>query len=363
MTIIAAFCPLSLQTLFDANARPIKGGNVYTYDAQTTNPRTVYRDPNLASAHTFPIKTDAYGRIPPIYVGVGPYKVVLKDASNGLISAVDQLPGGTDTSATVTPVGTTIGTGMIMGAHTDDLFDGWLPLNAKTIGNANSNATARANDDANPLFVKLWNKDATLPVSGGRGISASADWAAAKTIALPDYRGRFFVGVDGMGAPNVAGNITTFTTPDPDMLGTTFGAESEVLTVNQLPEFTPAVTITAAGGFTPTGTMDQQGNHTHTGSTDNGGSHSHSIESVAATAQAGGTCRGIFGGGATDQGTDPNGVHQHTFTTGSAGVHTHNITMNAQPDHTHTATAASIGAGAAHSKIPPAISGYWHIKL
>lgn len=64
---------------------------------------------------------------------------------------------------------------------------GWVLMNDGTIGNAASGATTRANADTENLFIELWNScsDTNCPVSGGRGASAAADFAANKTIQLP----------------------------------------------------------------------------------------------------------------------------------------------------------------------------------
>lgn len=65
----------------------------------------------------------------------------------------------------------------------------WLLLTttARTIGSAASGATARANTDTSALYAQLWNalSNTDCPVSGGRGASAAADFAANKTLQLP----------------------------------------------------------------------------------------------------------------------------------------------------------------------------------
>lgn len=73
---------------------------------------------------------------------------------------------------------------------------GWLLLRGGTIGNASSGATVRANADTVDLFTLLWNSMANTEaaVSGGRGASAAADYAANKTITLPDAGGRVIAG-------------------------------------------------------------------------------------------------------------------------------------------------------------------------
>ena len=75
----------------------------------------------------------------------------------------------------------------------DDTPDpGWIIANDTTIGNGSSGATGRANADTEALFTLLWNKIANqwAPVSGGRGASAAADYAANKTLALSRTLGR-----------------------------------------------------------------------------------------------------------------------------------------------------------------------------
>src|SRR5262249_37557020 len=76
---------------------------------------------------------------------------------------------------------------------------GWVMMDDGTIGDASSGGTTRANADTSALFALLWNNtaDADCPVSTGRGASAAADFAAHKTITLPQIRGRV---VGGQGA-------------------------------------------------------------------------------------------------------------------------------------------------------------------
>jgi len=97
----------------------------------------------------------------------------------------------------------------------------WLFLDGLTIGNASSGGTGRANADTETLFTLLWNSmtDTEAPVSGGRGGSASADFAANKTITLPDARGRVLAGTD-MGG----GASSRLTSGVSGVDGTTLGA-------------------------------------------------------------------------------------------------------------------------------------------
>lgn len=362
MGITAAFCPFSCQSLLDRNGAPIIGGKLYAFDAGTTTARPVFSDAGLTTELQNPVKTDGFGRFPPIFVGLGDYKIVLKDPSEGMLSTVDGLPGAVETTAAQTnPSGWV--TGDVKAAHGNDIQDGWLPLNAKTIGNPSSGATARANADVQALFTYLWNKDSSLAVSGGRGVSASVDWAASKTIALPDYRGRVLVGVDQMGAAATAGVITSATTANPDKVGQPVGAEGVALSTGQLPVFTPSVTIGNSGPHTHTGTTGIAGAHAHGGATDAQGNHQHGYT------QPGGYANSFGGGsgGAITAGvggvTGTAGAHNHSIATDTQGNHQHSFTSDPGGDHTHTATAAPIGSGGSHPNVQPGILVYWHIKI
>lgn len=107
----------------------------------------------------------------------------------------------------------------------DSAEAGWVTVNDGTIGNATSGGSARANDDAVNLFTFLRNKfaDGICPVSGGRGASAAADWAAGKTIGLTKMLGRALI-IAGAGAGLTARN-----------LGTNLGEENHVLSAGEMP--------------------------------------------------------------------------------------------------------------------------------
>lgn len=79
--------------------------------------------------------------------------------------------------------------------------DGWLMCNDGTIGPAGSGATARAHADTRSLYLLLWGavSNTNAPVTGGRGVSAVADWDSGKAIALTKMVGRA-LGVAGGGA-------------------------------------------------------------------------------------------------------------------------------------------------------------------
>lgn len=91
---------------------------------------------------------------------------------------------------------------------------GWLLVDGKTIGNAASGATSRANADTASLFAELWAfPAASTPIfdSAGavsaRGASAAADFAANKRIALFTPDGGAFLRMWAPGQTRDAGRV------------------------------------------------------------------------------------------------------------------------------------------------------------
>lgn len=125
-------------------------------------------------------------------------------------------------------------------------------LGTGSIGDATSGATQRANADTFPLYSVLWNScaDTQAPVSGGRGATAAADFAVHKTITIPDYRGRGFIGLDNMGG--VAANITTLAVSgmDATKMGFTGGDQRSQLHAHGVTENPHVHTEKAATGAT-----------------------------------------------------------------------------------------------------------------
>lgn len=105
---------------------------------------------------------------------------------------------------------------------------GWVMCDDGTIGPSGSGATSREDDDTEALYKLIWNNipDGFAPVSGGRGASADADWAAGKPIALTRMLGRV-IGIAGDGA-----GLTS------RQLGQFLGAETHTLTVAEMPAHT-----------------------------------------------------------------------------------------------------------------------------
>jgi microcystin-dependent protein len=207
---------------------------------------------------------------------------------------------------------------------------GYVWASGKTIGNPSSNATERANDDTWDLFSLFWSSgsDTTLPIytSAGvlssRGVSAAADWALNKAIAVPDKRGRVSVGRDDLGG-TAANRITL---AGCGIVGTTFG--------------------TSGGEQTHTLTETEMPTHTHIQS-----SHSHGSTFWIWRNDSGSYhAPGLVAGHIRDA-TDDFG--------GSGGAYTQrNITTSG-----YTATNANTGGSGAHNNVQPSIICNYIIKL
>ena len=154
---------------------------------------------------------------------------------------------------------------------------GWVYMNDGSIGNASSSATARANIDTWPLFSLLYVNisDTYAPVSGGRTApgntiaAAYTDWNLNKSLTLPAVLGRALAS---------AGNGSGLT---PRTLGEIVGAETHVLTTNEMPSHdhgtqSPATDFITNG--TGAGTTSGGGNIGSSATTGfTGGGQAHNI--------------------------------------------------------------------------------------
>jgi len=160
----------------------------------------------------------------------------------------------------------------------------WIALDGKTIGNASSGATGRANADTSVLFSLLWSatSEVDLPIYTSTGVlstkgaNAATDFAANKRLALPDLRGEFVRGWDnsrGIDVGRTLGSIQT----------------------------------------------DLVKNHVHPGTTESSGTHTHPITPNSDD---------INQGAGNRVGNNSGGATQVTINTGSGGAHTHTFTTD-----------------------------------
>ncbi len=136
---------------------------------------------------------------------------------------------------------------------TDEDVPGWVKANGGTLSKAGSGGTLLASAQAAALFGWFWRKfsDTICPVSGGRGATSAADFAAGKTITVMSLRGTGIVGMDTM-----AGGATTNLTGVPvtngaaTTAGSLLGENLHSLTANENGPHTHVVPAINVGGST-----------------------------------------------------------------------------------------------------------------
>lgn len=116
---------------------------------------------------------------------------------------------------------------------------GWVRMEDKTIGNAASGATARANEDARALFVFLYDITSVDPTvcpvhPGGRSGNANVDFDANKRLRLPAQAGRALLG-HGQGLDYSLDADTPQAGISFQYYGQRFGEETHTLTEPEMP--------------------------------------------------------------------------------------------------------------------------------
>lgn len=302
------------------------GAQAFFFDGGTTTPLTVFRDAGSSSTFANPVVADAHGRWPDVFVPyITGYDVRVLTADNVQLTFSQNIPNpnpGTGGSDTGGDPATSVQTGMIHAEFVNVSKIGYVRLNGRTIGNASSGASERANADTSALFQYLWNnvQDDIATVTPSRGGSASSDFAANKNIVLPDMRGSAFIGLDDMG--NVAANLFGSLT-NSDGTSTNWTRQGAQSGINEL-------------FLTP----DQLAAHNHVGQTNTAGAHNHNVE-VAGTTDTEDTAHAHSWSGASTTGPE-NQAHQHginlpsTFalnvTGGGTGVSTATLSRSAVTD-------------------------------
>jgi microcystin-dependent protein len=302
----------------DPNGVPYAGAKAYFFDASTTTPKVVYRDAGLNTAHDHPVIAKANGMFDAIFLPPGDYRLRMETATGVTLWDTDGITTpGTGSSGGGGGGSSTEQTGDLKNRYGIEAAVGWVRCNGNTIGNTASGATNRANADCEALFSYLWNVDLTLLVTGGRGGSASADFAANKAIQTPDFRGRVLAGFNGMGAgpiPSFIDDGQVDFGETTNTIGATMGASGVRLTIADIPS------------------------HDHGGIVSGAGAHAHDYQRRAA-----------FNADRGDNNWGVAGTALETATTSTVGDHAHLITAQ--------------GGGQFHLNMQPTAFISIHIKL
>jgi hypothetical protein len=239
---------ISMSQQLDSLGNPLNGGKLYLIQAGTTStPQNCYQDSGLTIPWPNPITLDSAGRIPQLFCDDGSIKIRLTNSAGVQQLVQDNLlivgPSGGGGGGGTVDATTILATGDFKMVYGTGPLTGFVRCNGRTIGSATSGATERANSDAQALFEYLWGADSNLSVSGGRGVSANADWVANKTLTLPDCRNVALAGLGDMGnSDRGLFSGVTFGSGNSTTLGSFLGAGTRTLLTANLPPYTPAGT-------------------------------------------------------------------------------------------------------------------------
>ena len=358
------------------------GAKTLFYRANTTTPLTVYRDADATTPHdTSSLLTDAHGRWPEVHIAYGAYDYRVLDSDDTIIFVATNVQNPAPVDPTSVDTNSLLKTGDVWWSPISGSRDGAVRCNGRSIGSGASSASERANNDTEALFTFLWNHlaDAQAAVPGGRGASAAADWAANKTIALPDMRGGGPVGLDDMGNSAASSYADVFfANGDSTTAGSFAGTNAQTVDTDNIKAHTHtlgSLTVDTESNHTHgpgTLVLSTTGDHQHTGSTAVESAHAHTITAVSAnqgpiTVQSGSGSTIVQPGSPSAIGTASTSGHFHSFTSDVVGDHTHTLsgTSAAGDAHTHSLSGAlaNAGGGGNHPNLPRSVLGTWYIRL
>lgn len=252
---MAGLWHLSHHQLHDLNGRPIVGARAAFLASSTTSPITVYQDSSLGTAHPNPVVSNGRGIFPPVFLDEAdgfyrqriytPSGVLIEGTDIGIIPIIGPSEGDGGAEVPVDP-NSLMQTGDFDWQPRSGARSGWVRANGRTIGSASSGASERANADCEALYLFNWNEysDTYCPVTGGRGVSAAADWAANKAIGMPNLRNRVPAGLPDMGNTDSGEfDAQTFSVGNKTTAMSMGGDANLTIVTANLPPYTPAGSV------------------------------------------------------------------------------------------------------------------------
>jgi hypothetical protein len=109
---MASLTPSPKMQFFSANGVPLVGGKLYTYSAGTNSPLATYTDSTGATSNTNPIILDSRGEAN-VWLGVGSYKMILRDSADALIWTVDNILGAPSSNAALVALAASNGSSLV----------------------------------------------------------------------------------------------------------------------------------------------------------------------------------------------------------------------------------------------------------
>lgn len=245
----------AVQPIRTLNGYPSRAGTPTNFYVVSDASVTV-KDSAGALVYTVPVSTDLQLASAILQQAEGASTIGIADAG-GYYTGVDveaalqeaAAPGFTTLARLAQEVANRlVPTGAVVDWTSATAATGWALMVGRSIGNASSSATERANADCEALFIHLHLNfaDAQCAVSGGRSGSgagpAAADFAAGKRLTLPDTRGRASAGLDINNGGGVAGRLTAAGGVVSATIGASGGVEVVTLSAPQMPVHTHAAT-------------------------------------------------------------------------------------------------------------------------
>ena len=268
------FAPPWAQPL-DSDGAVLPGAQLEFFSASTTTPIVVYTNASRSIAHTWPVVANSSGRFAPIFLPIGTYDVVLKDADGVEVARANALDGSSALDSqngigTLTNVGRKIPVGAIVPHSLAEVPAGFLRIK--------KNKQSLLKSEYPELSAKYalesypyGSTSETFNIPGGAGLFARI-WDDTSTWD-PDATGRFANDTFATAVGNLIGsfqssNVVAHTHGPGTLNGTTSEASDHNHSYSQ-----PGGSVLVRGDGTPTVSVynavsvqstSLNGRHTHT---------------------------------------------------------------------------------------------------